>query len=86
MLGRKVLLADGTAYAADNDGFEIKAGSVTFQASTEGIDRENLRFVLTNCGSFVPENKCALPMYVTPTGQTYNGTSWSILKRVRISR
>ncbi len=84
-VGKEVLLIDGTAYAADNDGFLIKAGAVTFKAITEGINRETLRFVLTNCGSLVPEDTCALPMYVTPTGQTFF-MSWPILKNARIAR
>jgi hypothetical protein len=84
-VGKEVLLADGEAIGADNDGFLIKAGAVTFKASTEGIDRETFRFILTNCASFFSEgNKCALPMYVTPTGQ--RTMSWPILKNVRLAR
>ena len=85
-VGKEVLLADGEAIGADNDGFLIRAGAVTFKVSTEGIDRETFRFILTNCASFVvgEGKKCASSMYVTPTGEHY--MSWPILKNVRLAR
>jgi hypothetical protein len=54
-VGKEVLLTDGVVYAADSRSISIKAGpngAVSFYADTNGVDRESLRFFLSNCTAF----------------------------------
>jgi hypothetical protein len=71
-IGKEVLLTDGVVFAADSRSISIKAGpdgAVSFHANTEDVDRESLRFFLSNCTAFRPEQRCRVPLLVTPTGE-----------------
>jgi hypothetical protein len=81
-IGKEVVLRDGTVFDADNSGFLIKAGSVTFKAYNTGIDRETLRFILNNC-SVLPVEKCSVPLFVTVTDQKV--MDWPVLINVRLA-
>jgi hypothetical protein len=71
-VGKEALLTDGVVFAADSRSISIKAGpdgAVSFHANTDDIDRESLRFFLSNCTAFRPEQRCRVPLLVTPTGE-----------------
>jgi hypothetical protein len=71
-IGKEVILTDGIVSAADSSFMYIKAGkrAVTFFVRTQGLDRESLRFFLSNCSDYLPKPQCHMPLLVTPTDES----------------
>jgi hypothetical protein len=82
--GKRVILIDAYVFSSGNNGALVRAGAVTFKLSSSGIDRESLRYFLTNCAGTTPDTKCQMPLVVTATGKKQSGDT-PILKDVKIA-
>jgi TPR repeat protein len=86
---KKVILMDGEVFGASDKGGLIKTPGTTFDIDVEGIDRESLRYFLTNCTG-LPQRRpqgiprCDVPLLVTPTGKF--GAVGPELKSVKIAK
>lgn len=84
-VGKQVALIDGTVNTMSTSFGAIVSGGVRFYLSLEDIDRESLRFLLSNCTGISRTEVCKIPLLVTPTGQR-SGSDSPIVKSVKIIR
>jgi hypothetical protein len=81
-VGQSVRLNDGHVSMAQNDGAVVKSRGATFRISSQGIDRETFRYILSNCSGIMTGPACNLSLIVTPTTGKY--VDWPIL--INVSR
>jgi hypothetical protein len=85
---KQVILMDGEVFDASDRGGLIETPGATFDINVEGIDRESLRYFLTNCTG-LPQRRpqgiprCDVPLLVIPTGKFRVGPE---LKSVKIAK
>jgi hypothetical protein len=85
-IGQEIILTDGLVSTVDSTSMLISAGNgaVRFFVHTPTIvDRESLRFFLSNCAGYSSKPQCQMPLLVTPTGGK-DFMSNPILKNVKM--
>ncbi len=68
-IGQEMLLQDGKVIFASSYFINIQSanGAVLFGAWSNNVDRESLRFFLTNCTDYDTPAQCAMPLLVVPS-------------------
>jgi hypothetical protein len=67
-IGKLIIITNCSVALATNTSAVARCGPVGFIVTMDGIDRETLRFLLTNCAGFAKPPCEGLTMQATPSG------------------
>jgi hypothetical protein len=82
--GTEVQMRDIAISHADNSGAIVKSNGVRIKISTQGIDKDTFRKILTDCNAWITSSKCQhLNIVAVPTGEK-TLFDWPILSNVRL--
>jgi len=82
--GKQVVLLDSQVFNISNHGGNLTSGGANFYLSSEGMDRETFRFLLTNCSGLTISTQCKMSLIVTPTGEYMQMSKFPTLTGARM--